>query len=97
MNTPSPVPRPDIRTTRVGLDQSSKRFVVFCAVSVSSIIALAVIGVVALMPLLAPGYEVPETLANWGGLIIGFYFGSFITLLKDWSQESVNVHQSQGS
>lgn len=97
MNTPTPVTKPEVRTTRVGLDQASKRFVVYCAVSVSSIIALAVIGVVALMPLLSPGYEVPETLANWGGLIIGFYFGSFITLLKDWSQESVDVHQTPGS
>lgn len=82
---------PKIQTARVGLDQRSKRFVVYAAVTVSSIIALAVIGVVALMPILVPGYQVPDTLANWGGLIIGFYFGSFVTLLKDWSQESIDV------
>lgn len=87
---------PKIRSSsHAGLDQKSKRFVVYCAVSVSSIIALVVIGVVAIMPLVRTGFEIPEVLANWGGLIIGFYFGSFVTLLKDWSQESVDVHREK--
>lgn len=75
----------------VGLDQATKRFVVYCTVCVASIIALTVIFVVALLPVLEPAYQVPETLQNWGGLIIGFYFGTFMTLLKDWSRESVEV------
>ncbi len=78
----------------VGLDQGTKRFVVYVTVIVASIIALAVIAVVAMLPLINPSYKVPETLANWGGLIIGFYFGSFITLLKDWSRETVEVIDS---
>jgi hypothetical protein len=82
-----------IRPSHIGLDQGTKRFVVYAAVTVSSLIALVVIFVVALMPLLRAGYSVPDTLQNWGGLIIGFYFGSFISLLKDWSRESVEVYQ----
>lgn len=30
------------------------------------------------------GLEVPETLSNWGSAVIGFLFGSFITLLKEF-------------
>lgn len=75
----------------VGLEQSTKKFVVYCTVTVASIIALTVIAVVALLPIFEPSYQVPETLQNWGGLIIGFYFGTFMTLLKDWSRETVEV------
>lgn len=75
----------------IGLDQTTKRFVVYVSVTVSSLIALVVIFTVALMPLFLQGMEIPTTLQNWGGLIIGFYFGSFVTLLKDWSRESVDV------
>ncbi len=88
----APRRRQAIRAANIGLDQTTKRFVVYAAVIVSSLIALCVIFVVALMPILRSGYAIPEVLANWGGLIIGFYFGSFITLLKDWSQESVDAY-----
>lgn len=81
----------EVRPSHIGLDIKTKRFVVYAAVIVSSIIALLVICVVALIPLFWPEYKIPETLQNWGGLIIGFYFGSFISLLKDWSRESVEV------
>lgn len=79
----------------VGLDQSTKKFVVYCTVSVASVIALTVIAVVAMMPIFNPSYQVPETLQNWGGLIIGFYFGTFMTLLKDWSRETVEVLEDE--
>lgn len=82
-----------VRPSSIGLDQSTKRFVIVVSVIVSSLIALCVIFVVALMPIFKAGFSIPQTLQNWGGLIIGFYFGSFITLLKDWSRESVEVYQ----
>lgn len=83
-----------VRPSHVGLDQDTKRFVVYASVIVSSLIALCVIFVVALMPIFKSGFNIPDTLKNWGGLIIGFYFGSFVSLLKDWSKESVEVYQS---
>lgn len=78
----------------VGLEQSTKKFVIYVTVTVTSVIALTVIAVVVAMPVINPAYEVPDTLQNWGGLIIGFYFGTFITLLKDWSRETVEVLES---
>ncbi len=81
------------RATHVGLDQTTKRFVVYVTVIVSSLIALLIITTVAFMPVFRQGYTIPETLQNWGGLIIGFYFGSFVSLLKDWSRESVDVYR----
>ena len=45
------------------------------------------------MPIFKSGFDIPVTLQNWGGLIIGFYFGSFVSLLKDWSRESVEVYR----
>lgn len=81
----------NFKASNVGLDQKTKSFVVYVTVIVASIIALAVILVVTLLPIFWPAKDLPETLTNWGGLIIGFYFGSFVTLLKDWSRESVEV------
>lgn len=81
------------RASHVGLDQKTKRFVVYVTVIVSSLIALIIIATVAFMPVFRQGYDIPETLQNWGGLIIGFYFGSFLSLLKDWSRESVDVYR----
>ena len=74
-----------------GLDQKTKRVVVYVTVCVASAIALIIIVVVAALQVLHPAKPIPETLSNWGGLIIGFYFGSFVSLLKDWSRESVEI------
>ena len=60
-----------------------KDFVVIMSVSVASVIALAVIVSTVILPFF--NISAPKELKNWGGLIIGFYFGSFVGLLKDWS------------
>lgn len=26
----------------------------------------------------------PEAIQNWGGVIMGFFFGSFLTLMSEW-------------
>lgn len=59
------------------------RFLVITMTLVSSIIALMVIYTVAYYKILLPEFKIPEVFTNWGGLIIGFYFGSFVGLLKD--------------
>ena len=84
-----------IRASNFGLDQKTKRVVIYATVAVSSIIALLVICVAALLPIFWPAVKIPEALTNWGGLIIGFYFGSFVSLLKDWSRESVEVYDKR--
>ncbi|MBK0328188.1 hypothetical protein I5535_12910 [Rhodobacteraceae bacterium F11138] len=64
-------------------DQFLRRFVVVTATIVASLIALGIIFVTAFTPMFAE-YTAPEELVNWGGIIIGFYFGTFASLLKDW-------------
>lgn len=59
------------------------RWVVLIVVSVSSLIALATIGAAILHPYYSTT-QTPSILENWGGLIIGFYFGTFATMLKEW-------------
>ncbi|MBD1547519.1 hypothetical protein [Roseibium aggregatum] len=27
---------------------------------------------------------IPDVLQNWGGIIVGFYFGTFVSLIKDY-------------
>jgi hypothetical protein len=47
---------------------------------VVSVILFAVMGIVKDRPI-----EAPEVLSNWGGIILGFYFGQFVYLLKDFT------------
>jgi uncharacterized membrane protein AbrB (regulator of aidB expression) len=61
---------------------------VYVGFLISGAIALLVIGGVIAISLFSTfkgtKLEVPEVLANWGGVIVGFYFGAFITLIKDY-------------
>jgi hypothetical protein len=50
--------------------------------SVSGFIALVIIGSVAYISIM--GGTISPTLNNWGGIILGFYFGSFLSLVKDF-------------
>lgn len=52
---------------------------------VSGFLAVSVVGTVIVLSILER--PVPDTLQNWGGIIIGFYFGTFISLLKDYVTE----------
>ena len=85
--TPPPAPpappAPPPRARRGGPDPFLKRFVVIVTVLVASIIALAVILVTTFLPAIRDTV-VPEEVSNWGGIIVGFYFGTFASLLKDW-------------
>ena|SRR5271166_1916791 len=50
----------------------------------------AVAGIISLIVILGVvgmaffGKAIPDVLSNWGGIILGFYFGSFLTLVKDY-------------
>lgn len=55
------------------------RIVVWITI-ISGILALSVIvGVVVLAFI---GRTVPSMLADWGGIILGFYFGQFVNLVR---------------
>jgi hypothetical protein len=49
---------------------------------IAGLIAVAVIGSVIALAIL--GKDIPDQLSNWGGIILGFYFGQFINLVKDY-------------
>lgn len=81
-------------------DQWLRRFVVVVIILVSSLIALVTIGAAILHPYISTD-TTPTILENWGGLIIGFYFGTFVGLLKDWlgsgKQEEESAEQSNAA
>lgn len=54
-------------------------FILICGALTSSIIAVVVIAVPLLAPLSENPYNIPPEVKDWGGIIIGFYFGSFVT------------------
>jgi H+/Cl- antiporter ClcA len=58
-------------------------FVIITWAIVSSIIALLILGSTMYFKLANPTAPLPEVLQNWGGIILGFYFGSFTSYAKD--------------
>jgi uncharacterized RDD family membrane protein YckC len=56
------------------------RAVVVVISIISGVLALAVIVGVVILAFI--GREVPEILGNWGGIILGFYFGQFFNLMQ---------------
>jgi hypothetical protein len=49
---------------------------------IAGLIAIGIVGSV--VGLTLSGTPVPQDLSNWGGVVLGFYFGQFISLLKDY-------------
>lgn len=63
------------------LDSSIRKYVML-STYISGFIAVGIIGTVLFKTLTTNGALVlPEVLTNWGGIIVGFYFGSFATLI----------------
>ena len=51
---------------------------------IEGIIAVTVIGAVVEIAIFTDR-KIPSELSNWGGIILGFYFGQFINLVKDYT------------
>jgi hypothetical protein len=45
---------------------------------------ISIIVVIGVVYLGLNGKPIPPELTNWGGIILGFYFGQFVTLVKDY-------------
>ena len=60
-----------------------KKFLIITWCIVSSLIALIIIGGVIYFKIINKQAGVPEVLTNWGGMVLGFYFGSFASFAKD--------------
>lgn len=48
---------------------------------ISGLIAFVIIGSAIIFPIVNPQAPTPKFLESWGGIIVGFYFGSFLTML----------------
>jgi glycopeptide antibiotics resistance protein len=46
--------------------------------------AISLIVVLSVVVLALSSQQIPDVLANWGGIILGFYFGQFINVVKDY-------------
>lgn len=60
---------------------SAISFLIRVGVIVSAIIAITVIAIPIVAPMFSNTYSIPTEIKEWGGVIIGFYFGSFVTLI----------------
>jgi hypothetical protein len=58
--------------------------IVYLGFVISGVISLLVVGGVIGLALFRPADKIPDVLQNWGGVIVGFYFGTFVSLIKDY-------------
>lgn len=58
-------------------------YLVIFGVTISGLLAILIIGVPIIAPFIVKSYAIPKTIENWGGVIIGFYFGSFFMTVID--------------
>jgi hypothetical protein len=86
-NAPPPSGNPVASDTQVALRRAelSARPIGFMINMITGIAGVISLGVVfGAVGIAATGGTVPEVLSNWGGIILGFYFGQFVNLAKDY-------------
>lgn len=82
-NTASDLDQSDnLRLRRVELSSKHVGWMIMIISALSGIIAIIIVSSVTIIAL--NGGIVPDVLANWGGIILGFYFGQFVSLVKDY-------------
>lgn len=78
-------------------DKFLGKFIVMTWAIVSSIIALMILGGTMYYKIINPTAPMPEVLTNWGGIILGFYFGSFTSFAKDVLLENSTYRKSEAT
>jgi hypothetical protein len=51
---------------------------------ISIIVVVSVVVIAVVQIIFGLDSKIPDVLSNWGGIILGFYFGQFINLVKDY-------------
>jgi hypothetical protein len=79
--------------------QSSVDRLVLWGFVISGIIAMIIVLSVVIIAIIQIWFgsgdtKIPDVLANWGGIIVGFYFGTFISLIKDYMRIAGSPRQS---
>ena len=82
------------------MDQTSVDRLVLWGFIVSGFIAILIVGsVIALAVIdafLETVVEIPSVLENWGGVVVGFYFGTFVSLIKDYMRLKQDEQETDG-
>lgn len=68
------------------MSDATRGWLALIIIIVSGVLAFSVIVLPLILPIFIPSasaYQVPDSVREWGGIIIGFYFGSSINLIKD--------------
>ena len=64
------------------------RIMTFIAGAIALLIILCVVAIsvtqIVIMGKVPENFTMPDVLVNWGGIILGFYFGQYISLVKDY-------------
>lgn len=55
-------------------------FAFLMSTCISGLLALLVIGLPLIAHAFDPAYEMPSVIDKWGGVVIGYYFGSMTTI-----------------
>lgn len=63
-------------------------FILRVGTIISGVLAIVIICVPIIAPLFVSDYKIPASIENWGGVIIGFYFGSFISQVGNFLHPS---------
>ena len=71
------------------VSERSISFVLYYGTIISGVLALVIVVVPIVAPIWVNEYNVPDTVENWGGVVLGFYFGSFISQVASFVR-SVN-------
>lgn len=72
----------DIVLKRVELSAAPIGHLINVISLIAGIISISVVGGVILLAFIDK--PIPDQLSNWGGIILGFYFGQFISIVKDY-------------
>ena len=75
-------PERDMALRRVELSAGPVGWMINIISLIAGLISLIVI--IGVVGMAYSGKAVPDVLSNWGGIILGFYFGSFLSFVKDY-------------
>jgi hypothetical protein len=92
-SAPPPLPDYEFQLAKARIENSAAYvgkmiwLITLIAGAISVIVVVSVV-VLAITQILISGsghsLVIPDVLVNWGGIILGFYFGQFINLVKDY-------------
>lgn len=75
---PGPPPRPSSRTKNV------VTAIIISGWVVSVILIISIVAASLYLQVVQPHVQLPDTLREWSGIALGFLFGNFFSIVKDY-------------